>query len=77
MEVQRFVAMREALMLNHRIRQLTPFVYAIAVVLAAMIGSGNAVGVVAAVGAIIVGAIFAIVEVPAGIGRDRDRNRRL
>jgi uncharacterized membrane protein len=62
-------------MVNYRIRQLTPFVFAIAVVLTAMIGSGKAVGVVAAVGGIIVGAIFTMVKVPAGIGRDRNRNR--
>jgi hypothetical protein len=49
---------------------LLPMLFAAAVVAAALLGSGSAVGVVAAVGAILVGAYFAAIRRNLPTGRD-------
>lgn len=41
------------------IRRVTPFVYAVAVLLAVFLASGRVVGAVAAIGGVVVGGIYA------------------
>lgn len=55
------------------VKRLAPFVYAAAIVLAAIFGNGAVLGAVAIVGALILGALYSVVRTPGG--RERHRNR--
>ena len=58
----------------HRIPLLISMVYGIAVVLCALVWT-DALAVVAAVGAMIVGLVWVFIRPQAGVGRQRNRNR--
>ena len=57
------------------IRRALPFVYVIAILLAVFFGNGTAVAATAAIGAVIVGAVYALTGNMVEGGRERNRNR--
>ena len=57
------------------IRRAVPFVYLIAILLAVFFGNGTSVAAVAVIGAVIVGAMYALTAGRPGVGRERNRNR--
>ena len=57
------------------IRRALPFVYVVAILIAVFFGSGTVVAAVAVIGAVIVGAVYALTAGRPGVGRERNRNR--
>ena len=59
------------------VRRIAPFVYVVAILIAVFFGDDTSVAAVAAIGAVIIGGLYALTAGQVrGRERNRDRNRR-